>query len=478
MKNEVRVRFAPSNTGLLHIGVARTAIFNWLFVRKYNGKFLVRVEDTDVERSTEEFTQDIINSLKWLGLDIDEEIVFQSKNLEEHKKRAYKLLEDGCAYRCFCTPDEIDIRRKETEKGGKRYIYDRKCLNLSEEQIKENLGKKMPFALRFYVPEGGTEFEDGVYGLTKYDNSEIEDFVLLRSTGMPTYQLAVVVDDISMNVTHVIRGNDHLSNTPKQIMIYKALGALSPVFAHVPMILGPDKQKLSKRHGSVSVTEYRKKGYLPDPLVNFLAFLGWSPGTEQEIFTIPELIQVFSVERISKKAAIFDERKLEEKFSHTYISNIPVEDFLMEIRQYYEMYDPDFCELITDNEEYLEKVAVLLQGRIKRLNEFKDFGIYFFKDPEEYDEKTAGKRWKEKTGELMTKFLDTLEKVENFSLEGLEDALREFAEKEDLSAAQIIHPSRLALSGMGIGPGIFDIFIVLGKDTSIKRIKKAIDTLG
>jgi len=477
IQNDVRVRFAPSNTGLLHIGVTRTAVFNWLFAKKNNGMFLLRIEDTDKLRSKDEFTQDILDSLKWLGLEYDD-VKFQSKHLENHKKTAEKLLKQKNAYRCFCTPEEIDIRRKETQSKRKRFIYDRKCLNLSESEIEENLEKGLPFAIRFFVPEGATEFDDAVYGFTKYDNREIEDFVLLRSDGIPTYQLACVVDDIAMGITHVIRGNDHLSNTPKQIMIYKALDKKEPVFAHVPMILGPDKQKLSKRHGAVSVTEYRKKGYLPEPVVNFLSLLGWSPGTDQEIFPINELIKTFSIERISKKAAVFDERKLEEKFNHTYIVNLSVEKFIEEIENYYELYDEDFYKLIIKNTEYLKKVSGLLKERIKRLPEFKEFGLYFFKDPQEYDTKTRKKRWKENSAELLRKFLIEIEDMDEFNIEELENRMRDFAQRENISAAKIIHPSRLALTGMGIGPSIFDIFVTLGKETSIRRIKKAIDVLG
>src|SRR5690242_8906993 len=306
-----RLRFAPSPTGYLHVGGARTALFNWLFVRHYGGKFLLRVEDTDRARSTEASTRAIFEGLEWLGLLWDEEVVYQGANLERHQADARRLLETGAAYRCFCTPDEIDARRRDVEGRGEAFKYDRRCDRLSADEVARRTAAGTPFVVRFRVPDGETSWDDVVHGVITFPHKDIEDFVVLRSDGTPIYNMAVVSDDIAMRITLVMRGDDHISNTPKQIMLYEALGAPLPRFAHLPMIHGLDGKKLSKRHGATAVGDYRHMGILPQAMLNFLALLGWSPGHDIEVMTIPQMIELFSTEGLSKKAAIFDPKKLE-----------------------------------------------------------------------------------------------------------------------------------------------------------------------
>src|SRR5512146_2239183 len=306
-----RLRFAPSPTGYLHVGGARTALFNWLYARKYGGQFLLRIEDTDKARSTDESTRAIFEGLEWLGLAWDEDVVYQGANLPRHQTDARRLLDAGAAYRCFCTREELDERRKEAEARKESFKYDRRCDALPREEIDRRVSAGMPFVLRFRVPEGTTSWDDLVHDTISFPNKDIEDFVILRSDGTPIYNLAVVSDDIAMRITVVMRGDDHISNTPKQILLYQAMNAQLPRFAHVPMINGLDGKKLSKRHGATAVGDYQHMGILPQAMLNFLALLGWSPGNDVEVMTVPQMIQLFSVDGLSKNAAVFDPKKLE-----------------------------------------------------------------------------------------------------------------------------------------------------------------------
>src|SRR3954451_5879275 len=311
MDSRNRLRFAPSPTGYLHVGSARTALFNWLFVKHYGGQFLLRVEDTDRARSTEASTRAIFEGLEWLGLTWDEEVVYQGANLERHRADAARLLERGAAYRCFCTPDEIDARRKEAEAAGDAFKYDRRCDRLAADEVARRVAAGMPHVVRFRVPDGETSWDDLVHGVITFPNKDIEDFVVLRSDATPIYNMAVVSDDIAMRITLVMRGDDHISNTPKQIMLYEALDAPPPRFAHLPMIHGLDGKKLSKRHGATAVGDYRHMGILPQAMLNFLALLGWSPGNDIEVMTVPQMVELFTTDALSKKAAVFDTKKLE-----------------------------------------------------------------------------------------------------------------------------------------------------------------------
>ena len=465
---EIRVRFAPSPTGYLHIGGARTALFNYLFAKKHNGKFLLRIEDTDTERSKSEFTEQIIRSLEWLGIKHDEEIVYQSKRFETYKKYAEKLLKEGKAYRCFCTKEELEQRKKENPK----WKYDRKCFNLSEKEIEENLKQGKPYTIRLKLPDTEIKFYDYVKGDMSFHSKDFEDFIIVRSNGVPIYQFTVVIDDAEMGITHVIRGDDHLSNTPKQILLYQALGFNIPEFAHIPLILGQDKKRLSKRHGATSVEEYREAGFLPEALVNFIALLGWSPGDDREMLSLKELVQEFSLERINKSPAVFDFKKA-LWLNGKYIAQKNTEELIPLIEEVYKKHGIYF----KSNPEH-KKIAELLKTRVKTINEFYEFGSYFFKDPENYDEKGVKKYFKkENSKQILEKLIEILNATEPFTEEKLEENLRGEAEKMELSAAKFIHPFRLAITGYTVSPGIFETAVLIGKENCIKRVKKALDFL-
>ncbi|HKR09465.1 MAG TPA: glutamate--tRNA ligase, partial [Gemmatimonadaceae bacterium] len=320
-----RLRFAPSPTGYLHVGGARTALFNWLYARKFGGEFLLRIEDTDKARSTEESTRAIFEGLEWLGLDWDDGVVYQGANLARHQADARRLIEIGAAYRCFCTPAELDERRREAEARKEAFRYDRRCDLLPRDEVERRVAAGMPYVIRFRVPDGTTEWDDLVHERIAFPNKDIDDFVILRSDGTPIYNLAVVSDDIAMEITIVMRGDDHISNTPKQIQLYRALRAPLPTFAHLPMIHGLDGKKLSKRHGATAVGDYQHYGLLPGAMLNFLALLGWSPGGDRELMTIPEMVELFSVDGLQKKAAIFDPKKL-EWMNGQHLSMVPLEE--------------------------------------------------------------------------------------------------------------------------------------------------------
>jgi len=466
-----RVRFAPSPTGQLHLGGARTALFNWLYARKHGGKFLLRIEDTDKVRSKKEFTDQICDSIKWLGLNWDEEIVYQSSRNELYKDAIEKLLESGKAYRCFCSKEKIAEERKQAEMSGGGYYYSGTCRNIGESVIQDNIKNDIPYSIRILIPVGYTEFDDKIYGRIKINNKEIDDFIIARTDGSPVYNLVVVVDDSDMKITHIIRGEDHISNTTKQIMIYKALKLPIPEFAHLPMILGSDKKRLSKRHGATGVQEYRDQGYLSDALVNYLALLGWNPGTEQEIFSTDQLIDQFSIERVQKKSAVFDERKL-QWVSGQHIFKIPASKILDNIHAY----DPNWRE--ANNEKYVKKVIELMKERVKSLRDMQNMTSMFFEDPKEYDIKTAKKKWKdESANELINKFENVLADIDIWDVEQIEFSLRNLADIEKISAGKIIHPTRLALSGKGSGPSLFDMMELLGKETCLRRLQKALDEL-
>ncbi len=471
---QVRVRFAPSPTGTLHVGTARAAIYNWLFARRNKGKFILRIEDTDVARSSEEMITSIIDGLNWLGIDWDEGPIFQSKRLEIYKKYADKLLKDGKAYYCYCTPEQLAERREKDKREKKEVKYDRRCFRISEEERKRYDNEKRPKALRFFVPEGETSFQDIVYGLVKKSNEEIEDFVVLKSGGVPTYNFAVVVDDFEMGVSHVIRGDDHIPNTPKQILLYKALGLSIPQFAHLPLILGEDRSKLSKRHGAVSVTQYREDGILPDALFNFLSLLGWAPGDEREIMSREELLESFTLERINKTAGVFDVQKL-EWMNGVYLSELSDEDLLDKIIPFLlekKWIDKEFME---NKRQYLLHTVSLLKKRMRKLNDFVRFGSYFFEDVKEYDPKGVKKHLTRETSEYLKLLINALEKTDNFSEDNTESIFRTVAGDIGIKAALLIHPVRLGVTGMTVGPGLFEIIEVLGKDIVLKRLTNLIN---
>ncbi len=473
-KSGVRVRIAPSPTGLLHVGTARAALYNWLFARKNNGKFILRIEDTDIVRSSKEMLTSILDGLSWLGIDWDEGPFFQSERLEIYKKYADKIYEGGKAYYCYCTPEELAERRERAKREKRDLKYDRNCLGLSEEEKMKLEDEKRPKALRFLVPEGETSFQDIIHGQVKKSNEEIEDFIIMKSDGTPTYNLAVVVDDFKMVITHTIRGDDHIPNTPKQVLLYRALNLTPPKFAHLPLILGEDKSKLSKRHGAISVTQYRDEGFLPEALFNFLVLLGWSPGDDREIMSKEEILESFSLERISKTAAVFDVEKL-EWMNGVYINKLSDEKLL-------DMVTPSLLEkgwvdrdFLEKKREFLVSIVSLLKKRMRRLNDFVRYSSYFFKDVEEYENKGVKKHFKEDTPNYIKALKKRLEKQDDFSQENLESIFRDLAEELDIKPSRLIHPVRLAVTGETVGPGLFEILEIIGKNCVIKRLTKTIE---
>jgi glutamyl-tRNA synthetase len=474
-----RLRFAPSPTGYLHVGGARTALFNWLYARRHGGVFVLRIEDTDAERSSWDMVEGIVDGMRWLGLDWDEgpdvggghAPYFQSQRLDRYRAVANRLVDEGRAYFCYCNPDELKARR-EASQAGEGWRYDRRCLRLSPEQIAGLEATGAPRAIRFRVPEWPVRFDDLVRGPIEFDHASIEDFVILRSDQQPTYQLSVVVDDVEMGITDVVRGEDHISNTPKQALLYEALGAPLPRFAHVPLILGPDKKRLSKRHGATSVTEYRRLGYLPEAMVNFLALLGWSPATGQELFTREELIAAFALEGISGGNAVFDSDKL-DWFNSQHLARLSpaeaatrVEPFLREAGLWRDSY--------AEGERAWFVAAIqLLIPRARRLTDFAEHGRYFFDDAFEYDAAAARKHLAVPDLEPHIAALRAaFERLQEWRASEIEAALRQVAEARGTKAATLIHPTRIATSGTGVGPSLFDLLAVLGRDRTVARLRR------
>jgi glutamyl-tRNA synthetase len=473
-----RLRFAPSPTGYLHVGGARTALFNWLYARKFGGDFLLRVEDTDKARSTDESTRAIFEGMEWLGLDWDGDVVYQAANLSRHAADARSLLVSGAAYRCFCTPAELDARRKEAEVRKEAFKYDRRCDRLSADEVERRIAVGEAYVVRFRVPEGTTEWDDLVHDRIAFPNKDIEDFVILRSDGTPIYNLAVVSDDIAMGITIVMRGDDHISNTPKQILLYRALGAPLPVFAHLPMIHGLDGKKLSKRHGATAVGDYQHYGFLPGAMLNFLALLGWSPGGDREVMTLPEMIELFGVEGLQKKAAIFDTKKL-EWMNGQHLSMIALEDLEPRVTPAIVTARLATEEDLVERHDWYLRLLDLLRVRSRTIDDIvRQAGPYLLEDIE-YDPTAVAKNWKDpvESAELLRVTREALAGT-NWESSALEASLRALAEKRGVSAGKIFQPLRVALTGMTVSPGIFEMLIQMGRDLAIKRIDKALIALG
>ncbi len=468
----VKVRFAPSPTGYLHVGGARTALYNWLFARKNNGTFLLRIEDTDRTRYVPDSVEDIKESLKWLGLEWDEGPVYQSERSEIYRELAHKLVNEGKAYKCFCTPERLKRLREEQKKMGLKPGYDRKCRNLTPEEVKALESEGKPYVIRLKVPlSGETTFHDEIHGDITVKNSELEDLILLKSDGYPTYHLANVIDDHIMGVTHVMRADEWIPSTPYHIILYKAFGWEPPKFVHLPVILAPDgKGKLSKRHGATSVREFKKLGVLPEALINYLALLGWSPGNDIEIMTLSEMIELFDLKKIGKRGSVFDYKKL-YWMNSVYIRKKSDKELFELSLPFFEEYG-----LVKDekSKETLIKIIPLFKERIKTLSEFPPFAEYFFKDEYEYDPKGIKKHFKSaEVFDLLDEIAMNLEKIEPFDIENIERVVRDFAEEKGLKPAKIIHPLRMALTGKTIGPGLFELMEVLGKEKVIQRINRA-----
>ncbi len=483
MDKDIRVRFAPSPTGNLHIGGARTALFNWLFARHNGGSLILRIDDTDLARSTEESTRGIFSALKWLGLDWDEGPgvggsfgpYYQSQRLELYAKIANELVDQGKAYYCYCTPEELAERRKKAMAEGKAPRYDNRCRDLTEQERieKENEGRRPTIRLR--VPDTGeTVVQDYFRGDVSFANEVLDDFIIVKSNGMPAYNFACVVDDAKMRITHIMRAEEHLSNTPRQIMIYQALGYPLPVFAHVSMILAPDHSKLSKRHGATSVEEFQDLGYLPGALINYLALLGWSPEGEEEIFSLQELVRQFKLERVGKTAAIYDIKKL-TWMNGQYLNAEDLDQIIELVSPYFRQKNLLPESLNPEDMDYLKQVVGAVRTRVKTLAEIADGAEYFYTDDFTYDEKGTRKHFrKENAAKYLELARQRLTNLETFNLETTEKAYRELSEELGIKAGQIIHPTRLALSGRTMGPGLFDIMIILGKEKTLKRLERAV----
>ena len=473
-----RLRFAPSPTGYLHVGGARTALFNWLYARKFGGEFLLRIEDTDKARSTAESTRAIFEGMEWLGLNWDDGVVYQGANLARHQADAKRLLDNGTAYRCFCTPAELDERRRDAEARKEAFKYDRRCDRLSREEVERRVATGMPYVIRFRVTEGATAWDDLVHDRIEFPNKDIDDFVILRSDATPIYNLAVVSDDIAMGITIVMRGDDHISNTPKQIQLYRALGAPLPTFAHLPMIHGLDGKKLSKRHGATAVGDYQHYGLLPGAMLNFLALLGWSPGGDREVMTVPEMIELFSVDGLQKKAAIFDPKKL-EWMNGQHLSMIPLEELEPRVTPAIITARLATEEELVERRDWYLRLLDLLRVRSRTIDDIvRQAGPYFLEDIE-YDPTAVAKNWKDpiESSTLLGAAREALAAVSEWKAEPLEASLRSLAEARGITAGKIFQPLRVALTGLTVSPGIFEMLVQMGRDLSLKRIDKAIRAL-
>jgi glutamyl-tRNA synthetase len=510
--NPPRVRFAPSPTGYLHVGGARTALFNWLYARRHGGTFVLRIEDTDIERSSAEMVAGILDGMRWLGLDWDEGPeqggahgpYFQSQRLDRYREMAERLVASGHGYYCYCggdgpagqaagpsafagsngpagygetSPSDTSAARGEEGDTPRSvsWTYDRRCSRLTPDEVAAREAAKMPRAIRFRVPDGQTVFHDLVHGGITFDNANIEDFVALRSDGHPTYHLSVVVDDVDMAITHVVRGDDHISNTPKQVLLYRAFGCAVPAFAHVPLILGPDKRRLSKRHGATSVMEYSKQGFLPEAMVNFLALLGWSPGNDQEMFTRDELVLAFSIEGIASSNAVFNPEKL-EWFSAQHIARMDgdmlagrLEPLLRDAGLWRAAYAEG------EGRSWLGRLIDLLRPRAKRLTDFVDKGRPFLVDVVDYDADAVAKHLSsdQARGHLAA-IREMCAATEPFTAAALEPALRALAAARGAKAGVLIHPTRVAVTGRAESPGIFEVLELLGRDQALARIDRAL----
>ena len=479
----VRVRFAPSPTGYLHIGGARTALFNWLYARRHGGTFVLRIEDTDLERSSWEMVSGIVDGLRWLGLDWDEgpdiggphAPYFQSQRLDASRAMAERLVEQGRAYYCYCTTETLQQKRQAAEAAGGGWVYDRTCCALEPHAVAEREAAGAPRAIRFKVPGGRTSFTDLVHGPIAFDNANIEDFVVLRSDRQPTYHLSVVADDVDMAITHVVRGDDHISNTPKQVLLYHAFEAAPPQFAHVPLILGPDRKRLSKRHGATSVMEYQRLGYLPEAMVNFLSLLGWSPGSDRELFTGDELIAAFALEGISGGNAVFNPDKL-DWFNQQHIMRLPVDELATRILPILRDAGLVSDELLGTRREWLNRVIELVRPRVKRLPQFVEELRPFLQDTVEYDHAAVAKHLDQPDVRSALGALPVaLAAIGPFSHANLESAVRGLAESRGLKAAALIHATRVAVTGRAVSPGLFEVLELLGAERVTARIHSALN---
>lgn len=465
MSEIIKVRFAPSPTGFLHIGGVRTALFNWLFARHHGGKFILRIEDTDLSRSTEESIQEILESMRWLGLDWDEGPFRQTERQEIYTKKIMHLLSTGKAYHCYCTPEELDQKRNDAQKAGLKPKYDGTCRKRTDTPEK-------PYVVRFKAPqEGSVVVEDMLRGKVIFDIAELDDLIIQRTDGTPTYNFVVVVDDSEMGITHVIRGDDHLSNTPRQCLLYDALDFKRPRFSHISMILGQDKTRLSKRHGATSALAYRDMGYMPDAMINYLARLGWSHG-DQEIFSREEMIEHFSFESVHTSAAVFDADKLSWLNEH-YIKSTPTQELAKHL-------EPHLVKTKVLQKDHglswqeIARVVPCLNERSKTLLEMAEKSAFFFKKQVEFDEKARNKFLTDEAKPLIEKIITELAALESYSLENIESLFKKIVEEEGMKLGKLAQPVRVALTGATVSPGIYDVILLLGKEETLKRLKNVV----
>jgi glutamyl-tRNA synthetase len=472
-----RVRFAPSPTGYLHVGGARTALFNWLYARQAGGTFILRIEDTDAERSSADMVTGILDGLRWLGLDWDEgpEVngphapYFQSQRLDRYRSAVDNLLRLGHAYRCYCTAERLRAEREQADARGEAWRYDRACLSLTDDERRQREASGLPSAVRFRVRQGHTSFDDAVHGRIEFDTANVEDFVILRSDGLPTYHLSVVVDDVDMRITDVIRGDDHISNTPKHVLLFEALGATVPRFAHVPLILGADKKRLSKRHGATSVMEYARQGYLPEAMVNFLALLGWSPGDDRELLTRQELVQAFSLDKISGGNAVFNTEKL-DWMNAQYLARMPVEQLADHARAWLATCDLGEASIVRERVAF-HRLLELLRPRIKRLPDIADQARPLLVSPVVYEPDAVERHFS--TGDLATHIAvlaTRLAELSPFDEPHVESVVRGTAADRGIKAGALIHGVRVALTGRTASPGLFEVMTLLGREETIERL--------
>ncbi len=470
---DVRVRFAPSPTGYLHVGGARTALFNWLFARKNEGSFILRIEDTDTARSTPEMVERILAGLNWLGLDWDEGPFYQSQRLDLYRERVQTMVRSGAAYLCFCP--QGDFAEKRESEDYEKWRYSGACRALSRDEAQQKIAAGESYAVRLKLAPGETTFHDRVCGQVTVKHEYLDDFVLLRSDGMPTYHLACVVDDIDMRISHVIRGADHLSNTPKQILIYQALGKKPPEFAHVPLIMGADKKRLSKRHGATSVEEYQKQGFFAETMRNFLALLGWSDGSNRDIFRLAELVDAFSLDGINPHNAIFDVEKLKWLNGQYINQKTAAELFEPMTAQLIEagLLDVQFAE---QQRDWLLKVFDLFKSRLRLCSDTPEYTDYFFTESYRIDPQAVQKHWKGESGQRLEQLVDDLSALTIWDEASLEACVRQRAAAFGIGAGHLIHPVRVAITGKGVSPGLFEVMVLLGRERVLARIKKAIVT--
>jgi glutamyl-tRNA synthetase len=476
--NGIRVRFPPSPTGYLHVGGARTALFNWLFARQHGGRLVLRIEDTDRDRSKPEHTEAILRSLTWLGLDWDEGPIFQSDGVDRHREQALRLLEEGAAYRDFTTPQALAAAREEQGKSFDRRWARKQAEGISSAESDERASSGEPFAVRFRVPDGETAWQDLVHDEMRFQNAEMEDLVILRRDGSPTYNLAVVSDDAEQRITHVIRGDDHLSNTPKQIQLYNALGFPLPVFGHLPIVLGTDGKRLSKRHGATSVEEYADQGILPEAMVNFLALIGWNPGDDQEFMPVQTLIERFSIERVLKKSGVFDLKKL-DWLSGQYFNEAPAERLEGELGERLVAAGVIGESALSERSEWFRDLIDVVKSRARDFGDLTEQAIPFVCDEVMFDDMAVRKHWLKKRDEALVRLQGLRGRLAaaEWTTEALESTVRGYAEELDVGLGQVIHPMRVALTGRQSSPGIFQVLLFLGRKRSLKRLEEAISII-